>query len=342
MKNTKIEYLDSTWNPLAMRCTRVSPACDHCWHLRMCDRLAANTSLPKHIREAYAGDREPVLVSARLEEPLRMTKPRVIGVQFMGDLFHEKIDFFTIFKVYSIMRRAERHTFMVLTKRVKRALEFYDWLSDYSYESASKDWFPNLWVGATVEDQEWFNVRAPDLLKIPANLFVSAEPLLGDIDMSECLPMSEECATLWRDAGEFANLREREGRKITAVIAGGETGPGSRPLHPNDVRSLRDQCIEAGISFYFKQWGEWIPFVDGASNSEIYEFSSMKPGSKTGVLLRNHLVEASYSSGEKQVVECRYDYHSNLYYLRIGKKRSGRLLDGREWNELPFLFGRKV
>lgn len=339
MKNTKIEYLDSTWNPLAMRCTRVSPACDHCWHLRMCDRLAANTSLPRLVREAYAGEREPVMVNERLEEPLRMTKPRVIGVQFMGDLFHEHVDFYTIRDVYSIIRKAERHIFMVLTKRVKRALEFYDWLSNYCHESVL---IPNLWVGATVENQEWFNVRAPDLLKIPANLFVSAEPLLGDIDMSECLPMSDECATLWQDAGEFVNLRECEGRKITAVIAGGETGPGSRPLHPNDVRSLLDQCVEAGISFYFKQWGEWIPFPDDASWNGIYELSNSNPKSKTGTLLPRNITEAYYSNGEKQLVECKYNEQSNLYHLRVGKKRAGRLLDGREWNGLPFLFGRKV
>ena len=121
MNKTGIEYLDYTWNPIAMRCTKISEACEHCWHIQMCDRLAANFNLPMNIREAYARDRVPVLISERLSAPLKRKKPARIGVQFMGDLFHEDIKWNDQYKIFEMILHACWHEFLVLTKRPKPA-----------------------------------------------------------------------------------------------------------------------------------------------------------------------------------------------------------------------------
>jgi protein gp37 len=236
MNKTGIEYMDLSWNPIAMRCTPASEGCANCWHLRMADRLAGNTKLPDDVRAAYAGDGPPVRIAERLEQPLKRKKSAVIGVQFMGDLFHEDVPDEFIRHVFQVMGKCEQHVFQVLTKRPER---MRNWINEYVVDrDGNPDPFPHIWLGVTVEnaDNLW---RVPELLQTPAAVrFVSCEPLLGPIIVKPCLT---------------ENKPRRWYRGIDWVIAGGESGPGARPMHPDWARSLRDQCQAAGVAFFLKQ-----------------------------------------------------------------------------------------
>lgn len=156
----------------------------------------------------------------RLDQPLRWRKPKTIFVNSMSDLFHEEIPIEYIQRVFSVMAEAKQHTFQVLTKRHER-------LADLAVELP---WPENVWMGVSIENRRW-SIRADYLRRVPAAVrFISAEPLLGKLD----------------------NL-DLEG--IDWLIAGGESGPGYRPVNVMWVRSIRDRCVAADVPFFFKQWG---------------------------------------------------------------------------------------
>jgi len=177
MKKTNIQYLDYTWNPVSMRCDRVSPGCDNCWHLRMANRLAANPMMGLEKRPAYAGG-NPVMDGAELDAPLKLKKPSRIGVQFMGDLFHEKIQSAWLSGIFNVMKNCPQHTFFILTKRPKHLLNFVAGLGELD----------NIWFGVSVENQETADRRIPILLQCPVkHRWISAEPLLGKINIIKYL-----------------------------------------------------------------------------------------------------------------------------------------------------------
>lgn len=309
MNKTEIDYLDFTWNPIAMRCTRVSPACDNCWHLRMANRLAKNPMIDAKTQAAYRGETWPLLLQKRLNEPFKRKKPSIIGVQFMGDLWHEAVFHRDILAVFGAALEAPWHTYVFLTKRSGRMLEITQRYCEY------KKWpqLPDNWIGmVTVENQEWADRRIPDVLAAPwAVRGVSAEPLLGGINLYglgiKCEHVAEACGTEKRYSGCHegncsANLC------LDWFITGGETGPGARPSHPDWFRGLRDQCQVAGTNFFFKQWGEWVDY-DNA------------PGYSSGI---------NGGDYEERRVEHRWLY-------RVGNKRAGHLLDGQAWRQMPDL-----
>lgn len=249
MQKTPIEYLDMTWNPIAMRCTPVSAGCDHCWHLRTAHRMAVNLAITKRRRDAYSGGGawlDPNEISA----PLRRKKPAVIGVNFMGDLFHESITNELIAAVFGVMAASPQHQYCVLTKRVERAAEFYRIvLPSLIFQCAEKfgvdgsrlphvvRWpLPNVMLGVSVEGPKYLG-RVDNLRHVPASKrFISLEPLLApmpNLDLSG----------------------------IDQVIVGAETGPGKRPMELDWARSVRDQCQAAGVPFFFK--------VDSNGNREL-------------------------------------------------------------------------
>jgi len=155
----------------------------------------------------------------RLDQPLRWTKPRVIFVNSMSDLFHEKVPVGFIKQVFEVMAATPRHTFQVLTKRADRLAKL----------APNLTWAPNIWQGVSIESQEYVG-RVDLLRRVPARVrFLSVEPMLGPVKL---------------------NLAG-----IHWVIAGGESGPGARPLHAEWARLLRDQCVRARVPFFFKQWG---------------------------------------------------------------------------------------
>lgn len=246
-----------SWNP-TRGCSRISPGCMNCY----AERIAARFSGPGQPYEGLAemtpsGPRwtgRVRLVEERLEDPLRWRKPRRIFVNSMSDLFHERLEDHDRDAIFAVMLLAQQHTFQVLTKR---AGEMRAYVQDGAREriedmllspgnAARRPWprlrgampwpLPNVWLGVSVEDQKRADERIPLLLQTPAAVrFISAEPLLGHISLDP--------------------LRYCGG--LDWVIVGGESGPEARWMHRWWVRSLRDQCFSAGVSFYFKQWGEY-------------------------------------------------------------------------------------
>lgn len=322
MQKTAIEYLDYTWNPLAMRCSPVSEGCEHCWHLRMADRLAANPKIGNAEAESYAGHDVPLVRWTALKKPITAKMPGRIGVQLMGDLFHLGVDFGMVHEVFDVMWQSPHHTFLVLTKRPERMFEF---MTQKNIQNMYGNEWPlkNVWLGVSCENQARADERIPILLQIPAAVrWVSIEPMLGAVDISPW-DRCDQCGRLRNTFDPYNDLGKPwthwachehynpdggcdgtyEENAIDWVVLGGETGPGARPMHPDWVRSVRDQCVEAGVPFYFKQWGEWALTTEEEPFMECW---TTAVGDKLDTIM-----------------------------ARCGKKRSGHLLDGREWREMP-------
>ncbi len=222
--HSPIEWTDATWNPVT-GCNKVSPGCKHCYAETFSERFRG---VPGHPFEQGFDLR---LWPARLELPLRWRTPRRIFVNSMSDLFHERIPDTFIESVFETMRLAHWHQFQVLTKRPERMTRF---LAARSRErGVARDTHPNVWLGTSIENQHYIG-RAEIVASIPASVrFLSCEPLLGLLDLKGVLG--------------------RTG--INWVIAGGESGHHARPMDPDWVRSIRNQCRRARVAFFFKQWG---------------------------------------------------------------------------------------
>jgi len=237
MNRTDIEYLDFTWSPLAMLCDPISAGCQNCWHRRRAKMLANNPTIPRKHQKAYAGKISPLLIESRLEQPLKRKKPSIIGVQFMGDLFHKRVALCDIDEVFEVIAQSV-HTFLILTKRVNTMAHYCN-----TYTQREIHLPDNLWVGASVEnpDNLW---RIDELLKIPAAVrFLSIEPVLKPLGLGSYLY-------------EFVHIGKKKNHttknKIDWVIAGGETGPRARPCKPEWIESLYEQCQAAGVKFFDK------------------------------------------------------------------------------------------
>ncbi len=257
MNKTGIEYLTHTWNPIAMRCTPVSEGCKRCWHIARAKMLAKNPQISGYVQKAYAGTEPPRLIKPRLSDPLKVKKPSMIGVQFMGDLFHEDVPFEFIINIFGTMLKAKQHTYLLLTKRPQRAKEFMEVFLNICSELAY-DKFPNseaaqivpieftktafaqnsimvqtmshIWLGITAENQKLYDERWTIVSKIPAAIrFVSLEPALEHINIDIFAP--------WPDW----------------VIWGPETGIGKRPFSAWWAESVYDQCQEKNIPFFDKR-----------------------------------------------------------------------------------------
>ena len=210
--NSAIEWTEATWNPVT-GCNEVSPGCAHCYARTFAERFRG---VPGH---PYENGFDLTLRPERIDQPLLWRRPRLIFVNSMSDLFHESVPDSFIQSVFDVMRRADWHTFQLLTKRSARLAKI----------APDLPWPNNVWVGVSVENQRWVN-RVDDLRRVPAAVrFLSCEPLLG--------PLSLDLTSIhW-------------------VIAGGESGHRARPMRPEWARDVRDQCVSAGVPFFFKQWG---------------------------------------------------------------------------------------
>lgn len=261
MSDTKIEWADKSWSPIT-GCSPVSEGCTNCYARRMAKRLAGRFGYPKD---------EPFRVtfhSDKLLEPLKWRKPRRIFVCSMGDLFHDEVEEDWIDEIFQTI--AENiHTFLILTKRPNRMKTYCDWYVRNEIELPE-----NLWPGVSVENQKRADERIPILLQIPAKVrFISIEPMLERMDLRDYLngmpePRGGGTHYITKDMASDACMPEIEGMRVDEepewiqtveplnwVILGGETGPGARPMHPDWVRSVRDQCQEAGVPFFFKNMG---------------------------------------------------------------------------------------
>ena len=210
---SNIEWTDSTWNPVT-GCTKVSQGCKHCYAERMAKRLKAMGV------DRYRNAFKLTLHEDLLNEPLKWTKPRIVFVNSMSDLFHEDIPDHFIQQVFTTMTNAPKHIFQILTKRGKRLADL----------SSSLNWPENVWMGVSVESPDVF-ARIHYLAQVPAHIrFLSCEPLLAPLPK---LPLDG----------------------IDWVIVGGESGPHARPMSPQWVDDIRRQCRASKTAFFFKQWG---------------------------------------------------------------------------------------
>ena len=335
---SKIEWTDATWNPVRARdpksgrvgwhCVKISPACTHCYAAEhnAKGRAGFGTKLPY----AASSPAEAFLHAKTLAKPLHWRRPRRIFVCSMTDLFGDWVDVAMLDEIYSVMAACPQHTFQVLTKRPDRMHRYHLNLAKRiaQIENNPVAWpLPNLWIGVTAENQECADQRIPWLLKTPAAVrFLSCEPLLGPVDLSYFLPQTPqaECPT---EMLPYYNAH----CALHWVIVGGESGrgPGIRPMHPDWVRSLRDQCQATGVAFFHKQWGEWLPISqmqDGEPDRYVrYEEPTVQhPEGKSVFSVPTHHFHYDPETGVQG--------HS-MY--RVGKKKAGRLLDGIEWNQFP-------
>jgi len=323
---SKIEWTDATWNPLR-GCSKVSEGCRNCYAARVAARFSGEGQPYEGLAEMtphgprWTGKVQYVMNA--LNQPLKWRKPRRIFVNSMSDLFHEAVPDWFIFEVFDVMYRARWHTFQILTKRPERMWEWVTWY--YEKSGIERDVYPNVWLGVSVENQRVADERIPLLLQTPAAVrFLSMEPLLGPVDLTNYLPYQYQATDEW---GAFTDLYVQTG--VDWVIVGGESGPGARPMHPDWVRSIRDQCQAAGVAFHFKQWGEWST---GRRMSEI-EIPSILSEARDGIIAAT-TIDPPRESGETRYV-CVDTEGRAFEMVRVGKKSAGRLLDGRTWDEFP-------
>lgn len=227
---SSIEWTEATWNPTT-GCDRVSPGCDHCYAMTLAKRLKAMG------QAKYQADGDPrtsgpgfgiTTHPAALELPYRWRKPRVVFVNSMSDLFHARVPVEFVQQVFRVMADTPQHTYQILTKRAHRLARL----------SSRLPWPPNVWMGVSVEDASSID-RVNDLRSTSAEVkFLSCEPLLGPLEGIDLTGIS------W-------------------VIAGGESGAEHRPVDPEWVRHLRDECQVQRVPFFFKQWGGRTPKSNG-------------------------------------------------------------------------------
>lgn len=354
----------TTWSPIT-GCTKKSEGCRNCWA-----KHEVETRWSKNPRSAFFGRAFSDIRCHpdQLQQPIRQRKGRRIFVCPRADLFHEEVPFEFIAAVFGSMALAQRHTFQVLTKRPDRMLEFFTWLTAQTehkeawvasvnhaeficgeqkgtrgaerchveskaiasyYDKAiianggrphgsfyDKWPLPNVWLGVSVEDQSTADERIPMLLKAPAAVrWLSLEPLLGAIDLEllDCM------------GGPY--------RKIDWIVLGGESGDDARPMHPEWVREIQQQCHYARVPFFFKQWGEWLPISEMEDSGEhLYE--PVREGKPSDSIRRCRVATRAigYDAAEHwQVVA------GNPSYLtfKVGKRAAGHRIDGKVYHQFP-------
>lgn len=354
--NSNIEWTDATWNPIG-GCSIASPGCTNCYAQRMAGTRLANhplykaTTTPSKAGPVFNGrltaapDDHPVWTwpmrwrgSPKAKAEGRRSR---IFVGDMSDLFHEDRPDAVIDRVFAVMALCPQFDFQVLTKRAARMRDYVGTRAG-DYEVVLPDhavamtgspcaahvedvpWpLPNVWLGVSAERQKEADDRIPDLLATPAAVrFVSAEPLIGPIDFTRIGTHGG-----WYDSLKgWRNVRETPAPEgvVDWIIAGGESGKDARPAHPDWFRSIRDQCQAAGVAFFFKQWGEWVPGENASGPPPTRT-------EQTADWFDDHWYFGRMTP--KQSEELHRDDEPDVY--RVGKHRAGRLLDGREWSEFP-------
>jgi protein gp37 len=334
---THIEWADATWN-VVNGCSVLSPGCTNCYAMKQAHRVDCRRGLTRKTNGGMVWTGEVRFDEKHLLDPLRWRRPRKIFVCAHGDLFHEKVPDEWIDRVFAVMAQAQQHTFQVLTKRPERMRAY---ISAFR-PSPPSDGFvtrggvphnrspkgapifsparwplPNVWLGTSVEDQTRADERIPVLLDTPAAIrWLSCEPLLGPVDLSEWFfcptsldqqPMMDPTTGVYECCAkcDYTGIAGFSDLPIVDwVVAGGESGPNARPMHPAWARSLRDQCAAAVVPFLFKQWGNFRPCT---------------------------AAELKQACGATLVG----DRVTGAYMLGIGKGKGGRLLDGVQHDGYP-------
>lgn len=324
------------WNPTT-GCDKVSQGCKNCYAEVMHKRLRGMGQ--KKYKYPFLGHLQ--MHEDEILKPLTWKKPRTVFVNSMSDLFHKDVDFTFIDKVFAVMALTPQHTYQILTKRADRLYRYFDegkgamvqrW-EDATYELGLSDknddpdapachvfnlcedqWpRPNIWLGVSAENQETLDERVPFLVKVDAHVrFISYEPALGPITLG------------WNANNVRVDLKH--GCNIHWLIAGGESGHKARPIHPQWIRDVREQCKAMGIKFFFKQWGAWetVDIFNLHQHGSDYGYFTYLDHFETvgkGKFLPQHM---GHNHTDKRVP-----------MVKVGKHKSGNVLDGVQHLEYP-------
>ncbi|WP_025992361.1 phage Gp37/Gp68 family protein [Burkholderia thailandensis] len=326
-ENSKIEWCDSTWNPWE-GCQKVGPGCDHCYAEARNARFAGGSAVnwgpgaPRR-RTSAANWRKPLAWNATHEQffAAHGRRQRVFCAS-LADVFDNAVNPMWRVDLFELISNTPNLDWLLLTKRIGNAR---DMISNVlgSIMRDEREWpWPNVWLGATIVNQAEADRDIPKLLAVPARVrFLSMEPLLGPVDLRFHI-YSEPTGNFRTHGGKRQlELRRPADGGLHWVIAGGESGHGARPMHPDWARSLRDQCAAADVPFLFKQWGEHSLAYDRDRDDPDYrrcDRMDRLPGRWI------NLAGGHGFNGER--------VH---YAERIGKKAAGRLLDSRTHDEFP-------
>ena len=308
MSSTKIEWCDKVWNPV----TGCTFGCDYCWAEKFAKRLQGNPKMLGKYENGFA----PTFHQLELRESVmkKFRKGDKIFVCDMGDLFDPAISFDDIDRVFQNVGMSEAN-FLFLTKRSHKMKEFTN-----RYKFFDISLLTRLWFGVSITDQNDADYRIPLLMQARvANRFVSVEPMRGAIDLRKYM------------------------KGLDWVICGGESGHKARPMHPDWVRSLRDQCQAAGVAFFFKGWGEWYPYFAMPFKNKEDFFQNIDHQFPLEKYHKAKLVEAD---GAQMDLSLFYRYRDTIeplnqgaypFYVSVrrGKKILSNYLDGEMWQEFP-------
>ena len=355
---TTIEWTDRTWNPTT-GCDRISRGCDHCYALTTARRLKG-MGQAKYQRDGNPKTSGPgfgLSVHADvLAAPLTWSTPQMVFVNSMSDLFHKDVPEDFIARVWTVMAATPQHTYQILTKRhdrMRSIVRRIAWRTPTTEERqrgvrgsvayvqpneklndhlGEPRLLPNVWLGVSVEDQTWGDIRIPALLETPAAIrFLSCEPLLGPVDLRNLQARNRaliDCLGGDVKSADDGAVYTSTPSVIDWVIAGGESGPGARPMHPDWARSLRDECVSAGVAFHFKQWGAWCPPHPDHGQSifgHVTNEDACQVVTKAGNLRGRPWPGWGIQDGTRDACVMR----------RYPKGKAGRTLDGRTWDEFP-------
>jgi protein gp37 len=324
-KHSNIEWTHHTWNPW-VGCTKVSAACDNCYAEGWAKRAGRDVWGPHNDRQRTKTWGDPLKWNKALEGTGRRER---VFVASLADVFdnHKSILPDWRAEMWALIKSCPNLDFLLLTKRPQNIKRFLP--DDWGYGWA------NVWLGTTVEDQEEAERRIPHLLRVNAPIhFLSCEPLCGPIDLNSVAGVSGDedgDYPVWWDAltgiafdegGEEMGMGDWIDPGIDWVIVGGESGHGARPMHPSWARSLRDQCAAAGVPFFFKQWGEWLPGEFGTPPDITFQ---------NGEYLDANLLPDFDQPETKLKWDDGFSFDSTMshaVFKKVGKKKAGRLLDG--------------
>lgn len=317
-EQTNIEWCDSTWNPW-IGCTRISPACDFCYAADLMDtRLGKATwgAGQQRVRTGVKNWNLPLRWNREADAFAAIHgRRRRVFCASLADVFDNEVDRIWRADVLTLIARTPDIDWLLLTKRIGNVSRLVAEASAIVERTTGEPspwedgkWPSNVWIGATIANQAEADRDIPKLLRLPAAVrFLSMEPLLGPVDLAQASGRH-----WWTDEG---GAQDREvPREIDWVIAGGESGASARPMHPQWVRSLRDQCSAEGVPFLFKQWGEWAPILSGTAFHPSVDGAYYAPRANGGEL---------------------HDFGGGFGAVRVGKHQAGRLLDGAAHNGYP-------
>jgi protein gp37 len=323
-KATKISWAHSTFNPW-IGCEKVSPACLHCYAEGVAKRMGKElwgAEAPRFFtgeaywREALRWNEE----AGKRREPWRVFCGSLCDVMEDRRDLDERRE-----QLFELIEETPNLTWLLLTKRPENFLRL-------TPEEWASGWPRNVWAMTTVENQRRAEERLPHLLKVPAAVRgVSAEPLLGPVDLSPWLLDPCACNVPFMDgAGQHDPACPSVTRAwgIDWVIVGGESGGGSRAMHPGWARALRDQCSKARVAFHFKQWGNWAPHDGQPVKLESLALFNKHENGDRPIYIRNLEPDRREDWSE-------YQTRDDVYMFRTTVKEAGRLLDGRLWDQTP-------